>query len=264
MYSALGFLPIALVLLAAGTFVVSYVIAVVRGDVTAAFPYISDTGAKIPESSVFGQFLNLAAFISFCTMYIRYKMIDAISTGEDRWLVRMNRFTMVMGIISSLGCSMVANFQEGTEVEAVHISGAFLVFVGGVIYTFLQAGISYHMYPDYNGLRICRIRLTICLTSLTCLIITLAAAGVALYKWNAVPHTKTKLKWDEGDPGFTAHIVSTIGEWLTAFTFLSFFFTYVRDFQKFRLTITTHPLVRHLDEEPYLDQTPNERTHLLA
>jgi hypothetical protein len=63
--------------------------------------------------------------------------------------------------------------------------------------------------------------------------------------------------------GFTAHVISTIGEWVTAFTFLSFFFTYVREFQKFQLTIVTRPMVRHLDEEPCVDQEPNEHTRLL-
>lgn len=38
--SYLGLLPIALVLVAASAFCLSYVIAVIRGDVSAAFPYI--------------------------------------------------------------------------------------------------------------------------------------------------------------------------------------------------------------------------------
>ncbi|KAH9518831.1 hypothetical protein Btru_006363 [Bulinus truncatus] len=48
--------------------------------------------------------------------------------------------------------------------------------------------------------------------------------------------------------GYTAHIVSTVGEWVTAFSFLSFFFTYVKEFDKFSLEIRTRPLVRHLNE----------------
>lgn len=31
--------------------------------------------------------------------------------------------------------------------------------------------------------------------------------------------------------GYTAHIVSTVSEWCLAFSFISFFFTYIRDFQ---------------------------------
>lgn len=31
--------------------------------------------------------------------------------------------------------------------------------------------------------------------------------------------------------GYTAHIISTVSEWSLAFSFLSFFLTYIRDFQ---------------------------------
>ena len=40
MSSHLGLLPVFMVLLASGTFIISYIIAVVRDDVSAAFPYI--------------------------------------------------------------------------------------------------------------------------------------------------------------------------------------------------------------------------------
>ncbi|ESO97281.1 hypothetical protein LOTGIDRAFT_214106 [Lottia gigantea] len=175
--SSLGYLPIVLVLLSFATFIVTYIVAVVRDDVSAAFPYISDTGAEIPESCIFGQFLNLAACLAFCTMYVRYKSIQAIAGNEDIWLGRMNKVSFILGIISAIGTSMVANFQ-----------------------------------------------------------------------------------------GYTAHVISTAGEWITAATFLCFFFTYVREFFKFELNIAMRPLVRHLDEEPYYHdrETNDERTRLLG
>lgn len=33
------------------------------------------------------------------------------------------------------------------------------------------------------------------------------------------------------EQGYTAHIISTVSEWSLAFSFLSFFLTYIRDFQ---------------------------------
>lgn len=35
--------------------------------------------------------------------------------------------------------------------------------------------------------------------------------------------------------GYTAHIISTVSEWSLAFAFLSFFLTYIRDFQVFHV-----------------------------
>lgn len=261
--SYLGLVPVALVLVSASAFCFSYIIAVVRDDVAAAFPYISDTGADVPESCVFSLLLNISSFLSFCSMYLRFKAVEALAGIEDRWLWRMNRFTMVLGLISSFGCILVANFQEGTVVEAVHVVGAALTFIGGLIYCFLQTAMSYHMCPMYNGLYICRARLTICVVSLVCLAATIVSAAIAIQDWKKIDiGDKDKFKWGPDEPGYAAHVVSTVGEWLTALTFLGFFFTYVREFHKFNLEINTHPLVRHLDEEPILDH-PNERSHLL-
>ena len=38
--------------------------------------------------------------------------------------------------------------------------------------------------------------------------------------------------------GYTAHIVSTVSEWSLAFSFISFFLTYIRDFQVLCLTFS--------------------------
>lgn len=55
-------------------------------------------------------------------------------------------------------------------VEIVHIIGAGFTFIGGVVYCFLQTAMSYHMYPDYNGLLICRVRLFVCMLAFGSLI----------------------------------------------------------------------------------------------
>lgn len=253
----LSYLPISLVLVSLTTFALTYIISVARGDVSAYFPYISDTGTKVPESCIFGQFLNIAAALSLWTMYVRYKLVQALAGDEDSRLRRLNNVSLFLGIFSSLGLSLVANFQE-TSVEPVHIAGAALVFGFGVIYAFIQTFLSYHMHPDYNGLYICRIRLFISVLSLVCMIITFVAATISRIKGQP----PDRLHWKPEDPGFVAHITSTIGEWITAVTFLLFFFTYIRDFQKVKVELVAVVTVRHLDEDPSLG--PNESTRLLA
>lgn len=43
--------------------------------------------------------------------------------------------------------------------------------------------------------------------------------------------------------GYTAHIVSTVSEWFLAFSFISFFFTYIRDFQVLHLVCSPTQLL---------------------
>ena len=40
-----------------------YIIAISLGHVEVTLPYISDTGTKVPESSIFAQLLNFVAFL---------------------------------------------------------------------------------------------------------------------------------------------------------------------------------------------------------
>lgn len=59
----LAFYPIFVIIWTYLTFSISYIISVARGDVDPGFPYISDTGARKPESCVFGQMLNITAAV---------------------------------------------------------------------------------------------------------------------------------------------------------------------------------------------------------
>lgn len=245
-FRGLSYLPVFLVITSFATFIVSYIIAILRKDVFPLFPYISDTGTHPPESCIFGQFLNISAALGIATMYVRYKLVSQICIGENRKLVYLNRAGLVVGILSSLGLSMVANFQE-TNVEVVHVTGAAMVLGFGVVYSFIQTALSYHMHPDYNGLKICRIRLLISFIAFIAMVITIVSAIISRIQVN--DHVD-KRKWKPEDEGFEAHIVSTISEWVTSVAFLLFFYTFIRDFQKVKIGMVATVLVRHLDVDP--------------
>ena len=74
----MAFLPIFTVTWTYLTFATSYMIAVFRGDVDADLPYISDTGARRPESSVFGIMLNISA----CVGKISFSLWDVSTKYE--------------------------------------------------------------------------------------------------------------------------------------------------------------------------------------
>ena len=61
--------------------------------------------------------------------------------------------------------------------------------------------------------------------------------------------------------GYTFHLVSAFGEWFMALGFVLYFFTYIRDFQKFSLEVKTRLHVTHLDQVPAA--SPDEHTRLL-
>ncbi|TNN21909.1 DNA damage-regulated autophagy modulator protein 2 [Liparis tanakae] len=72
--------------------------------------------------------------------------------------------------------------------------------------------------------------------------------------------------------GYTAHIISTVSEWSLAFSFISFFLSYIRDFQKITLRAEVDLQSRHLYDtwphggaaESALKRDASESSPLLA
>ena len=90
-----------------------------------------------------------------------------------------------------------------------------------------------------------------------------------------------KLTIDSFSPqGYDAHLLSTFGEWALAASFLFYYITFIRDFQRFTITVSPILYVAHLDDSPRRPSDsppsprvmvspeshpgPSERTHLLA
>ncbi|RUS71518.1 hypothetical protein EGW08_020716 [Elysia chlorotica] len=114
----------------------------------------------------------------------------------------------------------------------------------------MQTALSYHMYPRYNGVLICRVRLFISLLCVAACVIMSVSGAIAFRKWQADPPSHKRYKWQPDDPGFIPHIFSTVTEWVLSFGFFCFFLTYVREFNKFEMEVVTRPLVTHLDLFP--------------
>lgn len=241
MWASLGLLPVFQVSIALLTFFLSYVWAVARNHVSPTFPFISDTGAHRPESSFFSQMLNITAILSFFTMYIRYKYVQLKTNFEltSRWQSRVNLATFVFGVIAAFGVSLVANFQDNSELRVVHFIGACLAFALGVVYCILNTVMTYSL----EGKLVFRWRVAI-----TCLCvvvgIAMAASWITAYVvWGSNPHTgKDTRRWKPEDNGYTAHICSTVFEWVLSLSFFAFFLTYVRQFDSIDFDITFRPL----------------------
>ncbi|XP_007908960.1 DNA damage-regulated autophagy modulator protein 2 [Callorhinchus milii] len=254
-------LPAALVVWSSAAFIFSFIIAVLLRHVDPLVPYISDTGTMAPERCLFGIMLTISAFLGVCTMYVRYKQVEAL-IPENICITRCNRLGLVLGLLSCLGICIVANFQKTAIIHA-HVLGAILTFGMGFIYIVVQTFISHRMQPHLHGIAIFWIR---CALLIWCgaSIVSMFVSSVTLYSMISAKEMATRLHWDTTDKGYTLHLVSTISEWSLAFSFLSFFLTYIRDFQKITLHAEVDLHSETLHDGPQWNMPHGERTPLLA
>ncbi|XP_069567331.1 DNA damage-regulated autophagy modulator protein 2b isoform X1 [Brachyistius frenatus] len=259
------FLPAALVVWTAASFVFAYITAVVLKHVDPLLPYISDTGTMPPERCVFGIMLDVSAFLavkysastecvseSVCklkgalacagvaTVYVRYKQVEALTAYDEARLHGLNCAGLALGCVSSFGMCVVANFQK-TTLFSMHLVGAVLTFGVGALYIIVQTLLSLRMQPHVHGRTIFLVRLGLGVWTLSS-VVSMFVSSVIMYSSLPGVDVAQKLHWTPGETGYTAHIISTVSEWSLAFSFISFFLTYIRDFQKINLKaeVTLH------------------------
>ncbi|KAI1295460.1 DNA damage-regulated autophagy modulator protein 2 [Halotydeus destructor] len=226
--SSVHLLPLAVFVMLPGTFLVTYIIAVLLGHVEIYFPYISDTGTHTPESCIFSQCLNIVSFLVALTVYVRYKQIeqyyrDHLSPESSKILSR-NLIALWLGWVSAFGLSVVANFQE-TNVFRVHMIGAMTCFTFGLLFAWLQTIMSFQMIGVVNTVHVARIRMFLS-TIMTFSYATSMICGPRAFKEF---HGKDPTNWHYDDGGWTLHVISTVAEWISALSLDFFILTFVRE-----------------------------------
>ncbi|KAI1230853.1 hypothetical protein IHE44_0008285 [Lamprotornis superbus] len=275
----LSFLPVALVVWSAASFVFSYITAIVLHHVDPLVPYISDTGTIPPERCLFGIMLNVSTFLGMATMYVRYKQVSALSPDKPK-ILRLNKLGLRLGWMSCFGLCIIANFQK-CILYYIHVLGACLTFGVGSIYMLVQTILSYLMQPELHSKDIFWARLAVFLWSCSSILSSILCLGsdtktqqppqhlhllelnhhhvpqealfvssVVLYSGLYGQNLVQKLHWDPQERGYTPHMISTVSEWSLAFSFLSFFLTYIRDFQKISLQAMVSLQGQTLHESP--------------
>ncbi|XP_054105298.2 modulator of macroautophagy TMEM150B isoform X1 [Callithrix jacchus] len=101
-------------------------------DLSKGFPYISFCGSFPPQSCIFSQVLNVGAALAAWICIVRYHQLR--DWGVGRW---PNQLILWTGLLCALGTSVVGNFQERNQ-RPTHLAGAFLAFVLGNVYFWLQ------------------------------------------------------------------------------------------------------------------------------
>ncbi|CAH8470641.1 unnamed protein product [Schistosoma bovis] len=120
----------------------TYLISIHRGHVNAELPFISSTGAYPPESCIFGEGLNLAAFISLICSFFWYlialERTKFMGIHQPKCVLN---FMLLLSLVASIGLTLVGNFQQ-VNVELIHDIGAGMAFFGTTIYIILCALVS--------------------------------------------------------------------------------------------------------------------------
>ncbi|XP_073827381.1 DNA damage-regulated autophagy modulator protein 1 [Musca autumnalis] len=232
-------IPVAVFLIFQVTFLGTYIAAVLQGHVVPTVPYISDAATYSPESCVFGQMINIGSVLLGITIYIRYRQILQLfehhpDLGTN--LLRYNRLAVWFGFASCLGISIVGNFQE-TNVRILHLIGAFCCFGFGTLYFWMQALISYMVYPIAGTKPNAHLRLgmSVCCTILFILLAVTGIMSHILFKGS------NPRKWYPSDGGWYFHVISSISEWVIATVFSFYILSFTHEFRDVDLE---HPPLR--------------------
>ncbi|KAL4832071.1 hypothetical protein H8958_019330 [Nasalis larvatus] len=134
MWGYLWLMPIFLAVWAISGVWIVFAIAVTNRtvDLSRGFPYISICGSFPPQSCIFSQVLNMGAALAAWICIIRYHQLR--DWGVGRW---PNQLILWTGLLCALGTSVVGNFQEKNQ-RPTHLAGAFLAFILGNVYFWLQ------------------------------------------------------------------------------------------------------------------------------
>uniref|UniRef100_A0A4W6D345 Transmembrane protein 150B n=1 Tax=Lates calcarifer TaxID=8187 RepID=A0A4W6D345_LATCA len=116
-----------------------FAVAVTNGSVnlTEGVPFISECGTYTPQSCLFSQICNICSVLALWIVVIRFQQVrDYGNHGKA------NIVSIVLGFISSVGISVIGNFQQSVLMK-IHLLGAFLAFFLGLAYFWVQLFLTY-------------------------------------------------------------------------------------------------------------------------
>ncbi|XP_041943117.1 modulator of macroautophagy TMEM150B-like isoform X2 [Alosa sapidissima] len=125
-------------------------------NLTAGFPYISACGAYYPQSCWFSQICNVSSFLIIWIVVIRYQQVRDLGYQCRR----TNLAALVLGFISSIGISILGNFQSVSL--GIHLFGAFLAFIVGLVYFWVQLWLTYKAEPSQDRRWLGPLRAVLC------------------------------------------------------------------------------------------------------
>ncbi|XP_033753630.1 DNA damage-regulated autophagy modulator protein 2-like [Pecten maximus] len=211
---------------------ITYLVSVVLGHISKDnFPYISHTAIEDPERAIFGQCINVGAVLLGLNHIVRYlylKHMLYLSNVSRSWH-RCNIASCAIGIISSFGLSMVANFQTELQ-KPPHYVGAALAFAGGTAYCWLQTVMSRKLMIKRGGSSAVFISQLIVSIFMS---LSLLIFGCTKLSYKLLETSGDRKIITPSLMGL--YLTSTISEWLLALSVSCFLLTYIPHFKKIKL-----------------------------
>ncbi|XP_026994932.1 modulator of macroautophagy TMEM150B isoform X1 [Tachysurus fulvidraco] len=136
-------------------------------NLTVEFPYISTCGTYNPQSCLFSQICNICSVLAMWVVIIRFQQVRDLNCAS-----RVNTASLILGFISSIGISILGNFQQSVVMGA-HLLGAFLAFFVGLAYFWLQVWLTYHAKPSQDKKWVGPARIIFC-SICTCLVVAMS------------------------------------------------------------------------------------------
>ncbi|XP_055346793.1 DNA damage-regulated autophagy modulator protein 2-like [Paramacrobiotus metropolitanus] len=230
-------IPIILYIMLPISFVVLWLWGVAEDHFEAFSPYISDLGARAPESCLFSQVLNIAAVLFALTFYFRYLLLRDF--GDRSGLRRYDQYitaNLVLGMLGALGISFVGNYQS-IFITPLHMLGACLVLGLGIVYMWIDVHVSRYAHIAAPLSRRCLIGRTLLATfSTITLLFMIAGNQMGQHHLTHQPRDLyERLHWTRESGGYKGHIVGAVSEWLLLILELSYFGTFISEFGHFRM-----------------------------
>ncbi|KAM8723099.1 modulator of macroautophagy TMEM150B isoform 1-T3 [Acanthopagrus schlegelii] len=162
-----------------------FAVSVTNGSVnlTEGVPYISECGTYTPQSCLFSQVCNICSVLAVWIVVIRFQQVKDF--GDHG---KANVASIVLGFISSVGISVLGNFQPSV-VQSLHLLGTFLAFFLGLAYFWVQLYLTYRAQPAkdrcYAGpvRAICCILCTVSIILMAVLHFTGRYSAAAICEW---------------------------------------------------------------------------------
>jgi len=192
---------------------------------TESVPFISDTGVLPPESAIFTYFFNIGSLLVAITVYIRFKIIStkcnnkAGQTSLAKTTERLNNISLVFGIITFIGLSIIGNFRS-SEMNSTHNFGTYLTCVFGTFDIIIQSKIAFN--NDYTKISILRI-------IIVSIIIPCFLGYVFIKKF-----INYEIDHNVDRRASISHDISAISEWIGFCMFGPFYATFILEFREIK------------------------------
>ncbi|XP_034395848.1 modulator of macroautophagy TMEM150B [Cyclopterus lumpus] len=157
-------------------------VAVSNGSVnlTEGVPYISKCGTYPPQSCLFSQICSISSVLALWIVAIRFQQIrDCGNHGKA------NAASVVLGFISSIGISIIGNFQQSI-LKNIHHLGVFLAFFLGLAYFWVQLFLTYRAPPSPDRCWVGPARATCCILCTILVIAMVVLHNTGSPSWAAV------------------------------------------------------------------------------